>query len=81
VTTFYFVGGPLPGEMVEFRRRLGDAGGPPPGWLILPHANGDGRALHVVHAETREEVLRHLALFDGIYVHEAIVEVKEIPAS
>lgn len=54
MNTYYFVGGPLPGRMDEFRRRLDTAGGPPPGWLVLPHANGNGRALHVVHADSRE---------------------------
>lgn len=77
--TYYFVGGPEPGMMDEFRRRLGDAGGPPPGWLVLPHASGDGRALHVVHADSREAVLRHLAHFDGIYAHDPIVEVRDPP--
>ncbi|HET9551959.1 MAG TPA: hypothetical protein VFP50_03245 [Anaeromyxobacteraceae bacterium] len=76
MNTYYFVGGPIPGKMDEFRRRLDGGGGPPPGWLVLPHASGDGRALHVVQADSREAVLRHLALFDGIYAHDAIVEVR-----
>lgn len=76
---YYFVGGPLPGQMNEFRRRLGEAGGPPPGWLVLPHASGDGRALHVVQEESLESVQRHLARFDGIYAHDEIVEVIEPP--
>ncbi len=74
--TYYFVGGPLPGCMDDFRERLGSAGGPPPGWLVLPHASGDGRALHVVQAESREAVLLHLALFDRIYTHDDIIEVR-----
>ena len=41
--TYYFVGGPLPGRMEEFRRRLGAAGGPPTGWLVYPHVSGDGQ--------------------------------------
>lgn len=77
--TYYFVGGPLPGCLDEFRQRLGAAGGPPPGWLVLPHASGDGRALHVVLADSLESVLRHLARFDGIYVHDEIVEVRAPP--
>ncbi len=75
MNTYYFVGGPLPGRMDEFRRRLGAAGGAPPGWLVLPHASGDGRALHVVRADSREAILRHLALFEGIYAHDGIVDL------
>ncbi|HET9552867.1 MAG TPA: hypothetical protein VFP50_07855 [Anaeromyxobacteraceae bacterium] len=80
MNTYYFVGGPLPGRMDEFRRRLAAAGGPPTGWQILPHASGDGRALHVVRAESPEAILRHLAHFDGIYAHDAIVEVRALPS-
>jgi hypothetical protein len=80
MTTYYFVGGPLPGMMDEFRRRLDTAGGPPQGWLVLPHAGGDGRALHVVLADSREAILRHLAHFEGIYAHDAIVEVRAPPS-
>jgi hypothetical protein len=75
VNTYYFVGGPLPGKMDEFRRRLSGAGGTPQGWRVLPHASGDGLALHVVQAESREALLGHLAHFEGIYAHDAIVEV------
>jgi hypothetical protein len=77
--SYYFVGGPLSGRMDEFRRRLDDAGGPPPGWLILPHASGDGRALHVVQAESLDSVQRHLAHFAGIYAHDEIIEVVALP--
>jgi hypothetical protein len=79
MSTYYFVGGPLPGKMDEFRRRLDAAGGPPAGWTLLPHASGDGRALHVVEAESQEAILRHLALFDGIYAQGEIVEVRRLP--
>jgi hypothetical protein len=79
MNTYYFVGGPLSGCMDEFRARLGAAGGPPPGWLVYPHASGDGRALHVVHAESRDEVIRHLERFDGIYSRDEIVEVRSLP--
>jgi hypothetical protein len=78
--TYYFVGGPLTGRMDEFRRRLAAAGGPPAGWLVYPHASGDGQALHIVLAESTEEVLDHLAHFSGIYVHGAIVEVRPAAA-
>jgi hypothetical protein len=80
MNSYYFVGGPLPGTMDEFRRRLDAAGGPPQGWLVLPHASGDGRALHVVLADSREAILRHLAHFEGIYAHDAIVEVRAPPS-
>ena len=76
MSTYYFVGGPRPGCMDEFLARLRAAGGPPPGWLILPHASGDGRALHVVEARSADEVARHLAVFDGIYELDEIVEVR-----
>ncbi len=78
--SYYFVGGPLPGRMQEFRARLAAAGGPPPGWTLMPHASGDGRALHVVQAESVEGVQRHLAHFDGIYSHGEIIEVVSLPA-
>jgi hypothetical protein len=80
MNTYYFVGGPLPGMMDDFRRRLAAAGGPPQGWLVLPHASGDGRALHVVLADSREEIRRHLAHFEGIYAHDAIVELRAPPS-
>jgi len=76
VNTYYFVGGPLPGRMDEFRRGLDAAGGPPVGWLVYPHASGDGQALHVVNAESTKAVLEHLAHFSGIYAHGPIVEVR-----
>ena len=80
MNTYYFVGGPLPGRMAEFRRRLDAAGGTPPGWLVFPHASGDGRALHVVRTDSHEAVLRHPARFEGIYAHDDIVEVRAPPA-
>ncbi len=58
---------------------FGAAGGPPPGWLVYPPASGEGRALHVVHAESRDEVIRHLERFDGIYSRDEIVEVRSLP--
>jgi hypothetical protein len=39
--TYYFVGGPAHGHEDSFFRRL------------APHANGDGRALHVVEVAPR----------------------------
>jgi hypothetical protein len=74
--TFYFVGGPLPGREGEFFRRLELAGGSPSGWLIYPHLQGDGQALHVVTADSEQEILDHLDHFGGIYSHTEIVEVR-----
>jgi hypothetical protein len=54
--TFYFVGGPTPGHGEAFFRRLEAAGGPPPGWRIYPHARGDGKALHIVRAESDDSI-------------------------
>jgi hypothetical protein len=79
LSIFYFVGGPLPGRMAEFRRRLDAEGGPPAGWTLHPHANGDGQALHVVTCHRIEEIREHLANFDGIYACGEIVEVRALP--
>jgi hypothetical protein len=46
---------------------------------VYPHASGDGRALHVVHAESCDELTRHLERFDGIYSRDEIVEVRSLP--
>ena len=73
--TYYFVGGPIEGQVDAFRARLARVGGSPPGWLIYPHASGDGRALHVVNADGQEPILAHLAQFEPIYKHGPIVEV------
>lgn len=73
--TYYFVGGPTEGNEEEFFRRLEALGGIPTGWRIYPHAD-DRRALHVVLAQSTQEVLDHLERFRGIYEHGAIVEVK-----
>ena len=65
--TFYFVDGPIPGHADEFFRRVADAGGPPRGWRISPHASGDGQALHVVLAECEDAIAVHLAQSTDIY--------------
>jgi hypothetical protein len=65
--TFYFVGGPTPGDAEAFFRRLDAAGGPPAGWRIYPHACGDGKALHIVRAESTDPINAHLAQFADIY--------------
>jgi hypothetical protein len=43
---------------------------------VLRHASGDGRALHLVEAESPEAILWHLANFERIYAHDDIVEVR-----
>jgi hypothetical protein len=75
--TYYFVGGPIPGHAEAFFRRLSQAGGPPPGWHIYPHAEGDGRALHVVRVESAEAIAAHLAQFADIYEATPPIEVVE----
>lgn len=75
--TFYFVGGPTPGNTDAFFRRLAEAGGPLPGWRIWPHADGGGRALHVVPAETVADIEAHLARFADLYEATPPVEIVE----
>ncbi len=77
MTTYYFVGGPRPGEAEEFFRRLNAAGGPPAGWQIYPHASGDGKALHIVRADSAAAIESHLARFADIYEATPPVEVVE----
>jgi hypothetical protein len=77
--TFYFVGGPINGQREDFLHRLADVGGSPPGWQIYPHAGRDGRALHVVQADSETSILVHLAKFDPIYERGPIVEVLPAP--
>ena len=72
---YYFVGGPLPGQMDEFRRRLERIGGSPAGWTIYPHASGDGKALHLVEAGSPQEIQDHLQHFSDIYEHSPIMEI------
>jgi hypothetical protein len=76
VSLFYFVGGPKTGKAPEFFRRLEEAGGPPDGWAIYPHASGDGRALHLVTASSAEPILEHLRRFEDVYERDEIIEVR-----
>lgn len=73
--TFYFVGGPRDGHEEEFFGRLKEIGGAPSGWQIYPHL-ADTRALHIVIAESENEIVEHLANFDGIYQRGEIIEVR-----
>lgn len=76
---YYFVGGPKPGQSEEFFRRLVGIWGTPPGWHIYPHSVNDGKALHIVDAKSRDDILDHLKLFGGIYECSEIVEIDEKP--
>lgn len=72
---FYFVDGPKPGFTDEFFRRLNQIGEPSPTWKIYPHAVRDGKALHLVEAESELEILDHLRHFGDIYERSEIIEI------
>ncbi|MCL5421260.1 MAG: hypothetical protein M1461_02130 [Nitrospirae bacterium] len=76
---FYFVGGPKQGFFEEFFQRLVQIEGSPAGWKIFPHASNDGKALHIVEAETKDEISGHLQRFDDIYERGEIIEIVEKP--
>ena len=73
--TFYFIGGPKPGTQAQFFQRLGEIGGTPQGWTIYTHLSDDGKALHVVTVESRQDVLDHISHFADLYEYGEIVEV------
>jgi hypothetical protein len=75
--TYYFVGGPTTGHAEAFFRRLQAAGGSPSGWLIYPHACGDGKALHIVRAESDDSINAHLAQFGDIYEATLPIELAD----
>jgi hypothetical protein len=74
--TFYFIGGPKPGQAKEFFQRLARAGGSPANWRVYPHVANDDKALHVVQAESVQDILDHLHAFQDIYEHSEIIEVR-----
>jgi hypothetical protein len=74
--TFNFVGGPRPGQALEFFRRLERIVGSPAGWQIYHHVAGDDLALHVVAAESEQAIVDHLAHNADIYEYTAIIEVR-----
>ena len=74
---FYFVGGPKLGFFEEFFTRLKNVGGLPKGWTIYPHANEDGKVLHIVETNSLDDILTHLNNFNGIYENSDIVEIIE----
>ena len=73
--TYYFVGGPRAGEEGTFFAQLQSLGGAPEGWRVYRHAGPDGRALHLVEAESERPILAHLAHFGPNYERGPIVEV------
>ena len=75
--TFYFVGGPTPNNTGEFFQRLAQVGGPPPSWHIYPHSSGDGKALHLIEAESEDSITAHLARFADIYEATKAIEIVE----
>lgn len=74
---FYFVGGPKAGRAEDFFQRLHQIGGSPAGWRIYPHSSEDGKALHVVEAESRQAILDHLQQFGDTYEHTEIIEIRD----
>ncbi len=74
---FYFVGGPKPGRAEEFFQRLHQIGGSPAGWKIYPHVTNDGKALHVVIADSQQDILDHLQHFGDTYEHTEIMEIRD----
>jgi hypothetical protein len=74
---FYFVGGPKTGQAEEFFRRLSQLGGPPSGWQIYPHAQNDGKALHIAESESEDEILSHLENFADLYERTEVMEIVE----
>ncbi|HYU71937.1 MAG TPA: hypothetical protein VEL31_04570 [Ktedonobacteraceae bacterium] len=74
---FYFVGGPKTGQAEAFFRRLNQIGGTPSGWRLYPHASSDNKALHLVDAESQDDIVRHLEHFQDIYECSEIVEIIE----
>jgi hypothetical protein len=79
--TFYFIGGPKPGEAATFFERLARAGRPPVGWEIYPHVVQDGKALHLVRAESIQCIVDHLRTFEDIYERSEIFEVLDVRQS
>lgn len=78
---FYFVGGPTAGNEPAFVRRLGELGGPPPGWRVYPFMDGSGQALHLVTADAEGAIDAHLANFAPGYERGPVVELVPHPVS
>ena len=78
--TYYFTGGPKSGTQEKFFQRLQEIGGAPQGWIIYPHASDDGQALHIANVDSLQDILNHLAYFDGIYEYDQIIEVHQARA-
>lgn len=72
---FYFIGGPKEGYVEEFFKRLANVGGTPSSWRIYPHANNDGKALHIMLVENESKILEHLNHFEDVYDRSEIIEI------
>jgi len=72
---YYFIGGPKEEHMAEFFRLLTEKGGPPENWAVYPHANGDGKALHIIEGASVEDVLEHMSSFRDMYEMSDIIEL------
>ena len=77
--TYYFIGGPTPGNELTFFRRLREAGGLPAGWSVYPHIVGDGKALHIARVEADDAIVAHLSLFADVCEANERVGVIERP--
>ena len=77
--SFYFVGGPTPGNEEAFVHRLRELGGPPPGWQVFPFADGSGRALHLVTGDAEDAIDAHLANFAPGYERGPLIELVARP--
>lgn len=80
MSLFYVVGGPRPGERDAFFSRLAEIGGTPPGWMLYPHADESGQALHIVEAPSAYAVHAHLDALGASYEHGPVVEIVRLSA-
>lgn len=76
---YYFIGGPVPGQEDLFFKTLKEIGGTPSGWKIHPHADKQGDALHIITAESKDDIMDHLRHFEGFYQHSEIIEIVDRP--
>jgi hypothetical protein len=55
---------------------LTEVGGTPQGWKLFPHRKVDGKALHIVQAESPKGILSHLDHISDIYEREEIIKIQ-----
>ena len=72
---YYFIGGPVPSREDLFYKTLKEIGETPSGWKILPYADRQGEALHIITAESKDDIMDHLRHFEGFYQHSEIIEI------